>query len=74
MIPAASPRRRKSTHALFHIRYKTGREKWISLDNQGFSELGIEKMKEKIQDLEKRGKPGQIATLWYMGELSFLKP
>ncbi len=53
--------------------FKTGREKWIAFDNQGFSEFGIEKMKEKIHDLEKTGKPSEIVALWYMGELFFLK-
>jgi hypothetical protein len=65
--------RAKPTRPLFRIGYDTGREKWIAIDNQGVSDLGIEEMKEKIEDSEKGRKTGQISTIWYMGELVLLK-
>jgi hypothetical protein len=68
----ASNRARPVQH-LFRVQYNTGKEKWIAIDSEGVSDLNIEKMKERIENSEKRRKSGQIVTLWYVGELAHLK-
>jgi hypothetical protein len=72
LTPVASNRARPVQH-LFRIEYNTGREKWIAIDTEGVSDLRIEKMKERIQNSEKRIKSGQIINLWYIGKLAYLK-
>jgi hypothetical protein len=73
-LNAIVSQRKRPVHHLFQIRYDTGEEKWVAIENDGLSNQRIDKMKERIKNSEKRRGDRQIGALWYVGELAVLKP